>query len=35
MIAGLNDWKVEAQSWVSRVDLVESCKQRLWGHELE
>lgn len=34
MIARLNDCKVEAQSWVSRVDLVETAKQRLWGHEL-
>lgn len=34
MIAGLNDWKVEAQNWVSRMDLVETAKQRLRGHEL-
>lgn len=33
MIAGLNDWKVEAQNWVSRMDLVETAKHTGIGTE--
>lgn len=33
MIAGVNDWKVEAGSWVNRMESTETAKQRSWGRE--